>query len=108
MDMQEKQKILQELGGITEDVYNELVDMFIDQTQSQIVDLKKILAEQDYENASKIGHSIKGAAANLRIYSVQEAASAIEKEAKENPDQQKLNKYLEGIEKNISFLKENK
>ena len=78
MDNLEKQKILQEMGGIPEDFYNGLVRNLITQVHEQISKSKQALSNDDYDSISQSAHFIKGASGNLRIYSVYEITKSIE------------------------------
>jgi len=83
MKRAEKQKILDELGGIDEADYDALVKDLIAEAEKQIPEFEDAIRRDDFVGISKIAHAIKGAAGNLRIYKIQELAGSIEAEAKE-------------------------
>ena len=95
----EKHKILEELGGLDEATYDELVRECLVQTLSEIQQLKKALGKNDLEAVAKIAHGIRGSAGNLRLAQVQEAAKGVESSAKEN-------KVPEAIAASLSRLEE--
>ena len=94
-----KRKVLQELGGIPEEVYDELVRDLFAQMDDLIVKLESALGTADYKTIGDISHSIKGSSANLRIHPVYELARSIELAAKEK-------KTAEEIEKNLKMLEQ--
>jgi HPt (histidine-containing phosphotransfer) domain-containing protein len=48
-----------------------------------VANLEKALQEQNYTEAARIAHFIKGSTGNLRIYPIQEGALSIEKACKD-------------------------
>ncbi len=106
MDKAKKQKILKELGGISENVYDELVNEIILQIKGQIPELKGLLNRNDFDSMAKIAHSIKGSSGNLRFTKMQEAAKALEFAVKEKKDKRiflgciaKMEEALEDIKR---------
>lgn len=69
---------LRRLGGDRE-IYNELMDMFIQNAMDQIALLKEAVEMQNADTIEKVAHSIKGAAANLGVLLVQQSAYELEK-----------------------------
>lgn len=78
MDQEEKQRILLELGNISESFYDELLCEMIARIDAKILQLETCLKNDDYEAISAIAHYIKGAASNLRIISCADIAHEIE------------------------------
>lgn len=78
MKKKEKQKILEELGGIPEDLYDRLVCNLIAQIHEQITKLKAALDRDDYNSIAQSAHFIKGASVNLRIHKIYEIAKSME------------------------------
>ncbi|MDD4202701.1 MAG: Hpt domain-containing protein [Candidatus Omnitrophica bacterium] len=72
-----KEKALRSLG-ITEQMYNELIDDFIGQFVLDLNDLDVAIEKEDFEHIRQIGHSIKGSAGNLRLEEIAKAAKEIE------------------------------
>ena len=95
----DKQKILNELGGIAEDFYNELVYDFISQVEVEIAKLDKAKEVDNFDEIAQIGHFIKGSAGNLRIEEIQNIAKEIELFGQEKKKDKKI------IEKSMVKLK---
>lgn len=97
MDKAEKKKILEELGGgISEEIYDDLVQEFISQTRGEITGLNGVLSNDDFDSVVKIAHSIRGSAANLRFTRMQECAKALELAVKKRKDKAPPLKELGG------------
>jgi HPt (histidine-containing phosphotransfer) domain-containing protein len=90
MNKEEKKLILEELGDIPEELYNELVHEFIAQARVQIQSINEALEKKDFLTVSGIAHSLKGSSGNLRIRPVQNLAQFIELQAKEDADNEVL------------------
>ncbi len=86
VEKSEKEKIMKELGGISEDIYDDLVQAFISQTGGAIAELKSVLSNGDFDSVAKIAHSIRGSAANLRFTRMQKIVETIEIAAKGRKD----------------------
>ncbi len=86
MDGQTKGEILQQLGGIPEDFYDELVGDYIRLTSESLEQIKKFASDNDYDNLEKIAHSIKGASGNLRLNEIYEVAVEVDQMAKDEVD----------------------
>lgn len=80
----DKRKILEELGGIPEDVYDGLVKEFLEDSKKSSELLLEAIDRGDITDAARIAHTIKGASGNLRLYPIQEAARSLEKSIKDN------------------------
>jgi len=104
MDKEAKQRILDDLGGIPEAVYDELLNDLIKQVRDNLAELNKSLPGEDFDSISKIAHTIKGSSANLRMTKISEAAKALEISAKEEKDKQTLAKDLEALEVTLKDL----
>jgi HPt (histidine-containing phosphotransfer) domain-containing protein len=74
----DKEGGLRRLGGDLE-LYNELIDLFMDTSVDQIEQLKLAVKNNEADDIRKVAHSIKGAAANLGITLVQQIAFELEK-----------------------------
>jgi two-component system, sensor histidine kinase and response regulator len=68
---------LRRLGGDRE-IYNELMDLFIENADLQMQQMEVAVANDDADSVEKLAHSIKGAAANLGIMMVQQTAQVLE------------------------------
>lgn len=81
----DREKVFRELD-MPEELFNELLDMFIEQTEPALQILDNINETTDYEEIRKTAHLIQGSAGNLRIEAVQAIAKAIEIEATQKLD----------------------
>ena len=100
----DKQKALDELG-IPEDVFQELLLLFMDQTATAIRDLSAAIEAKDYEKTAKTAHLIKGSALDVRIDDIHIIAKEIEYGAKENRDMKILAGKTEELKKLFEGLK---
>ncbi len=101
MEQIEKQKILEELGGIPEEVYDDLVKELIEQSKGEVVQLKELMQANKPTEAACTAHSIKGASANMRITDISEVAKKIELSLKDGVDPATLMSDLEELERRI-------
>ncbi len=62
--------------------YRELLALFIDNSQKELADLRESLSRQDFTRASRLAHSLKGAAVNLGLNGIAGQAESIETAAK--------------------------
>jgi HPt (histidine-containing phosphotransfer) domain-containing protein len=81
----DREKAFRELD-MPEDLYNELLDMFIEQTEPALKTLEEIVDNKNYEEIRKSAHLIHGSAGNLRITGIQSIAKEIETGAVEKQD----------------------
>lgn len=85
MDKQAKEIILQELG-IPEAMYDSLVREWHAQAIQSCAQLSDAVARSDYEAIASIAHTIKGAAANLRIKPIADIAGRLEQASRTRVD----------------------
>lgn len=104
MEKEEKQKILEELGGIPEDLYDRLVRSLIAQTHEQITKLKAALNKDDYNSIAQSAHFIKGASVNLRIHKIYEIAKSMESASTEKPVKDEIAGSLKKLESALAEL----
>jgi HPt (histidine-containing phosphotransfer) domain-containing protein len=81
----DREKAYRELD-MPEDLFNELLDMFVEQTEPALKTLEAIVDNQNYEEIRKSAHLIHGSAGNLRIEVIQSIAKAIEVGSTEKQD----------------------
>lgn len=93
----DREKAFRELD-MPEDLFNELLDMFVEQTEPPLKVLEEITINTDYEDIRKSAHLIQGSAGNLRIEVIQKIAKQIELDAVEK-------KNMEIIKNNIAKLR---
>lgn len=82
--------------GIDEEDFMELVELFVETTQSDIEKIKSGVNQGNAQEAAAASHSIKGAAGNLGFNDMFEHAKSMEMQAKAGS--------LEGFEKMIADL----
>lgn len=104
----DREKAFRELD-MPEDLFNELLDMFIEQTEPAINFLREISADTDYEAIRKSAHLLNGSAGNLRIEAVQTMAKKVELAASQKQDMasiksdiEKLSAIFEEVKKEIT------
>jgi len=104
----DRARALRELG-ISEKMFNELLEIFIEQTRSALKILEEAVDNNDYEEIRKNAHFIKGSAGNLRIDGIQGIAKEIELGAIEQQDIiiikdsiGKLRVFFEEVKKEVS------
>lgn len=73
-------RLAEELGLAVEDVRS-LVLTFLDSTDGDLLLLERAYSQQDAEQVRRIAHHIKGAACNLELTAIAEAALAVEEQA---------------------------
>lgn len=83
--MREKTKaeILEELGGLPEAIYDQLTAKFKVISADQLDKLEEFIKAGNAQEAGNLAHSMKGAAANLRLNAIYTKALALEKDIKE-------------------------
>lgn len=73
-----EQDAWERLGG-DKAFLEELINIFCEHFEKQTADLKKAIGEKNYQTIREIGHSLKGAAANLSLSPFRQAAYEMEK-----------------------------
>ena len=87
---------LAEAIGLDEEDYRELVELFLETGKADFDQLKAALAEGNAETVSRKAHTLCGAAGNLGIMDVYEAAKRIELTA--------LDHQLDGLSADMNAL----
>jgi HPt (histidine-containing phosphotransfer) domain-containing protein len=77
----------------------EIIGLFLEASASDLRQLQSAIDQEDVQSAVRAAHSIKGAAANLRLTAIFEIAQRMEREAREN--------RLEGAIGAIQAIREN-
>lgn len=90
-------KELAENLGLEEDEYLELLELFIDTGTADFQKIESGLASGDADQVMRSAHTIKGAAGNLGLMEVSDAAKIIEENASNN--------HLEGLDQAVSALR---
>jgi PAS domain S-box-containing protein len=97
--------------GNDKDLYEELLDMFLEHNSESGTKINQALLNQDMEDAAKQIHSLKGTAATLGANSLEKAAIELEKAVKGNQDYkdplQTFNLAMQDLLKGIEEHKKN-
>jgi len=91
-------KELAENLGLEEEEYLELIELFIETGMSDLDTLSSAIKEKNAEKAANAAHSLKGAASNLGLMELYEAAMKIEEGI--------LNNHLKETAEDAQALKE--
>lgn len=83
--------------GLEVDEYRELIELFVETGAADFNNIQEALAKSDSEQVMRSAHTIKGAAGNLGLMEVSEAAKIIEENANSN--------QLDGLESAVQTLK---
>lgn len=75
-------KNLAEELGLEENDILRLVRTFIETSEQDLLLLEQAIADQDADQVRKLAHHIKGAASNLELTGIAEAARAIEEKGR--------------------------
>jgi len=70
--------------GMEQDEMRELLMIFIESSESDLVKLKQALVEGDAKRVADAAHSIKGASANLGFMDIFSVAKNLEQKARKN------------------------
>ena len=98
MTAEEKQKILQELGGIPEEFYDELIVEFKQQYKAQVAEIREALKTADLTRARLSAHSLSGTSGNLRLTRLHQAAKALEMAIKEGQGPDVIDRNFKALE----------
>ena len=84
--------------GLEEDEYLELLELFLERTESNLDKLRSGIDTGDTQEVVASSHSIKGSSANLGLEKIFEVAKGVEEKARQNG--------LEGAAEAVKFIKE--
>ena len=101
----DKKKAMNELG-VDEETFNELLKSFFSDASAETEKLRAAIETDNFEEIARIGHTLKGMAANYRITTVQDMAKTIEMLAKENKNKQEIIQNVRSLKENIENLRE--
>ena len=104
MQEADKARILEELGGIPEEVYDSLVQDLVEQTSGQIGPMREAVAVADWKKLVEMSHFIKGSSGNLRLTEIEAAARAIETSARAQENPALMDSSIKIIEEQIAML----
>jgi len=97
-----KEKILEELGGLPVEIYDELVAEHFSLVKGKIQVLNDLLKQCNYEEFRKVAHYIKSSSANLRLIPFQELGLEMENASREAIDRDTLIQSMDKLEKLIA------
>lgn len=63
--------------GLDPEQYRELIELFIENTGTELSQIRKALRENDLNQVSNLVHSFRGAAANLGLYEIAAKGEAL-------------------------------
>lgn len=100
----EKERALREIN-ISEKMFNELIKVFIEQTEAALQKLENTVTRKNYEEMRKKAHLISGSAGNLRISAIQKIAKEIEAGAMEKKDIAVIKIHIRKLRTNFEKVK---
>lgn len=103
-DQVDKKQAAGELG-IPEELYNNIFEVFLQETTESIAKIDGLRISEDFEGLRQAAHSIKGSAGNLRISEVHAAAKEIEYFNHENSELQVLDNFILRLKRAFETLK---
>jgi HPt (histidine-containing phosphotransfer) domain-containing protein len=83
----------------------EIIGLFLEASASDLRQLQSAIDEEDVQSAVRAAHSIKGAAANLRLTAIFEIAQRMEREARENRLEEAIG-AIQAIRENLNQIDE--
>jgi PAS domain S-box-containing protein len=84
--------------GVPVELISELIEDFFNSSLEDVDHISDAIVSSDYHNIEHYAHSIKGAAANLRLNSIADIARVMEHSAKESEDIDYMGKLKELLE----------
>ena len=100
----DKQKALRELG-IPEEMYDELLRDFIQQSEEPLKQLEGLVLTGDFEEIRKAAHFIKGSAGNMRVEEMYSIAKEVEFAAKDAGDKSTIGENIAKLRSAFEELK---
>lgn len=76
-----KAKALELLGG-DEEMFAEICQLFLQHAPNQVQAIEQYLSAKDYENLSRVAHSLKSSAGSVGAEALRALAEQLEKDAK--------------------------
>jgi HPt (histidine-containing phosphotransfer) domain-containing protein len=104
ISVNDKEKILEELGGLPVEIYDELVAEHFALVKDKVDELKALLEEGDFEEFRRVAHYVKSSSANLRLTPFQELGAAMENASKGPIDRQILEQSMAMLEQLIASV----
>lgn len=94
MDAQEKQKIREELGGLTEKEFNEILHTAVQDINNEFDKLCKAFAEKNFNILKNAAHAIKGVSGNFRMKKIYEISFIIEHAAADKRSNDEIDNHI--------------
>ncbi|MCP4660846.1 MAG: Hpt domain-containing protein [bacterium] len=104
MDRGEKLRACEELGGIPEEAYDDLLRLHAETTRPQVASLASAFERGDCDAVRELAHAIKGASANLRLDSLSRGAKAVEEAVDRKLPVDRIAAALAGLRRSLSDL----
>jgi len=101
----DRKRALQEIN-ISEKMFNELLNVFIEQTEPALKILEEKAEKRKYEEIRKKAHFIGGSAGNLRIEGIRSLAKEIELEAMEKREISVIKSHIGKLRNDFEKVKE--
>lgn len=101
----DKEKAIRELG-ISLEIYEELINCFVDQTEGALKKLEDSFREENWSEIARLGHFVKGSAANIQIHEMEEVSRGIEDVRNGVESKEKLGEDIARLNQLFGELKE--
>ncbi len=101
----DREKTIRELG-ISPEIYQELVGCFVEQTEGALKKLGESFKEENWNEIARLGHFVKGSAANIQIHEMEEVARGIEDVRNGVDSKEKLKEDIDRLNQLFKELKE--
>ena len=105
MSLDVDEQVLEDLGDITLEEYEEYVQDFIDAMNDDIIKLEDAFGRNDLDIIKEIVHSIKGETANLRLNGICNNAIDIKTCIDNNNGRDKLEMLIKDLKLKVDDLK---
>lgn len=104
MEKEMKMRVLEELGGIPEEIYDNLVVELYSLAKGQVEKIREYAESAQWEELARVAHSLKGSAANLRLDSLSETARSLEFFGRDPGDVSEALRLCFELEKHVEEL----
>jgi len=105
MDLNKCRKEAVEALGITDDIYNELIQDLLKDAHGTLKELQEAFDKDDFTALLIAAHSLKGYVANLRIEEMENIAGTIERICRESKDKKVIERNIAVLRKSFEELK---
>ncbi|GHB79663.1 PAS domain S-box protein [Persicitalea jodogahamensis] len=95
---------LNSIANGNQDFINKMINLFIDQSQLSLTELKAAFEKQDYETIRKVAHRLKPSVDTMEITSLKEKIRELEKFDEHSESFQELGKRLHYLEATLSDI----